>query len=153
MPGDELDLILERKTLLALEHAHHRHRHRHQRRLRVLGERQRLLGALPHDLGEALAERGIDLLEHLAGRGKGLGKLTPHADVLAALPGKYECDGHGGIGCARFRNLAGKNTGDLPLSTGCRAQARPAGRRVGAPALAVGAFSAIKRPLPAPAGG
>ncbi len=27
--------------------------------------------------------------------GVGLRQLAAHADVLAALPGKYECDGHG----------------------------------------------------------
>ena len=44
--------------------------------------------------GELLAERRIDLVEHGAGRGMGLGKLRPHADGLTALPGKDECNGH-----------------------------------------------------------
>ena len=45
-------------------------------------------------LGELLAERGIDLVEHGAGRGMGLGELGAHADGLTALPGKDECNGH-----------------------------------------------------------
>ena len=36
----------------------------------------------------------VDLVEHGAGRGMGLGQLGAHADGLAALPRKDECDGH-----------------------------------------------------------
>ena len=45
-------------------------------------------------LGEVLLQRRIDLLEHGASGRIGLGQLGTHADGLAALPRKYECDGH-----------------------------------------------------------
>ena len=59
-------------------------------------------------LGELLAERRVDLVEHGAGRGIGLGQLGAHADGLAALPGKYECDGHWLTGS---RGPIGRSTG------------------------------------------
>ena len=40
-------------------------------------------------------KRRIDLLEHRARRRISLGKLRPHADGLASLPGKDESDAHG----------------------------------------------------------
>jgi hypothetical protein len=94
MAGDELHLIFQRKAVLRFEHPHHRHRHGHQSRLGVLGQREGLFRTLPHDLRQVLPERGIDLIEHLAGGGIVLRQLAAHADVLAALPGKYKCDSH-----------------------------------------------------------
>ena len=95
MAGDILDLVGEPEALLILEHAHHRKRNRHQGRLGVLGQRQGVERTIEHDLGQLLAERGVDLIEHGAGRGVRLGELGAHADGLTALPGKDECNGHG----------------------------------------------------------
>ncbi len=39
---------------------------------------------------ELVAERGIDLVEHLPRDRKGLGQRLAHADRLAALPRKHE---------------------------------------------------------------
>ena len=47
MAGDELRVAREIDAGLGFQHAHGRERHRHQRRLRVLGQRQRLGRALP----------------------------------------------------------------------------------------------------------
>ena len=45
--------------------------------------------------GELLAQRRIDLLEHVARGGVKLSASSrAHADVLAALAGENECDGH-----------------------------------------------------------
>ena len=49
MAGDELRVAREIDAGLGLQHAHRRERHRHQRRLRVLGQRERLGRPLPHD--------------------------------------------------------------------------------------------------------
>ena len=45
-----------------------------------------------HQLGQLLAQRVVDFLEHLARRGEGLGQVGAHADGLAALSGKEEGD-------------------------------------------------------------
>ncbi len=45
-------------------------------------------------LREVLAQRRVDLIEHGPRRGMRLGELRAHADGLAALPWKYERDGH-----------------------------------------------------------
>ncbi len=94
VPGDERHLIPEREALLGLENAHDGHGYRHQRRLSVFGKGERLLGPVPHDLGEVLRQRRVDFLEHRAGRGKRFGERLAHADVLAALPWKYESPCH-----------------------------------------------------------
>lgn len=93
MAGDIGDLVLQRKAA-RFHGAKCRKRHGHQRRLRVGGQRQRLFGAFPHDRGQLLAERVIDFLKHRAGLGKGICEVFAHADSLAALPRKGECDGH-----------------------------------------------------------
>ena len=65
MAGDELRVALEIEAGFRLQHAHGGERHRHQRRLRVLGERERLGRAFAHDGAELVAERLVDLVEHL----------------------------------------------------------------------------------------
>ena len=67
MAGHERGIAREVEAGLAFEHAHGGERNRHQCRLGVLGQREPVGGALPHDRGQLLAERVIDLGEHLAG--------------------------------------------------------------------------------------
>ena len=106
MAGDERRVALEIDPGLGLQHAHGRKRHRHQRRLRILGERQRLGRPFPHDRGELVAERVVDLVEHRARRRKGVGQRLAHADRLAALARKHE-------GC-RHRPIPPGKTGRNP---------------------------------------
>src|SRR5690606_23596814 len=64
------------------------------RGLRVGGQDELFLGALAHDSRQVLPERLVDFLEHLPRHGAGIGQLGPHADLVAALPGKHECGHH-----------------------------------------------------------
>ena len=90
VPGDESRVAAEIDTGFGFERAQRRKRNRHQRRLRIFGQRQRLRRTVPDRLAELLAERGIDFLEHLPRRRKGLGQALAHADRLTALAGKNE---------------------------------------------------------------
>src|SRR5262249_9166016 len=65
-----------------------------QRRLRILGQGQLVGGPFPHDGGKLVAQRRIDLLEHRPRRPIGLRERLSHADRLAPLPRKHECDRH-----------------------------------------------------------
>ena len=93
MAGDIGNLVLQRKAA-RFQRPDRRHRHRHQRRLRVGGQRQRLFRPFPDQLRQLLAERVVDLVEHAPRLGKRVGQILAHADGLAALPRKGECDGH-----------------------------------------------------------
>ena len=93
-PATNCGVALEIDAGFGLEHAHRRQRHRHQRRLRILGQRHAFGRAFPHDGRELVAERRVDLVEDGARRGEGLGQRLAHADRLAALPRKHECDRH-----------------------------------------------------------
>jgi hypothetical protein len=57
-------------------------------------QRQCLRWAVPNRLAELLAERVVDILEHLPRRRKGLGQALAHTDRLSALAGKYESRRH-----------------------------------------------------------
>ena len=94
MAGDELRVAFEIETGFGFQHAHRRERNRHQCRLRILGERERIGWALEHDGGKLGAKRFIDLVEHLPGRRKIRRQRLAHADRLAALARKHECDRH-----------------------------------------------------------
>ena len=63
-----------------------------ERRLRVLGAVEFLLGALPGEAGDGLAERLVGSGEDGGGRGRCLGERPAHADGLAALAGEDEGD-------------------------------------------------------------
>ncbi len=97
---------LDGNAELAVEHAHRRHADRHQRRLGVLGQGQRLDRPLAHELEQSLAEGVVDLLEHLAGGGEGVGKFDAHADGLAALTREHEGETHGRKPLGRFSRRA-----------------------------------------------
>ena len=58
----------------------------------VLGAVELLLGALPGEPADGLAEGGIGGGKDGGGRGRGLGEGTAHADGLAALAGEDEGD-------------------------------------------------------------
>jgi hypothetical protein len=66
----------------------------HQGGLGVGGEGQLSDVALPHKGGEFLAEGLVDLVKHRFCGWKGLRQRTAHADFLASLAGKDECEGH-----------------------------------------------------------
>src|SRR5262245_15624745 len=94
MAGHVFHFTRKAKALLLLQHPHDRERHGHQRGLGVLGQRKRLERAIEHDVGELLAEGGIDLREQRLGRTVPLGQLGPHTHRLAALPRKDERNSH-----------------------------------------------------------
>ena len=56
--------------------AHHRQADRHQRRLGVLGQGQVVIRPLAHQPGEVLAQRVVDLLEHVARGREGVGQVA-----------------------------------------------------------------------------
>ncbi len=66
--------------------------HGENRRLRVLGERQRVGGAVEDQIAQRLAERGVGFVEHLAALRELLGERLAHADGLRALSGKKKCN-------------------------------------------------------------
>ncbi len=85
--------VAEARELAAaprLERAERGERGRHQRRLRVLGQTQPLLGSLEDQAAERLAERLVDLLEHLARRRHRVMQRPAHADGLRPLTRKDE---------------------------------------------------------------
>ena len=94
MAGDEFGVAGEAEPCFGFENADDGERHGHQRRLRVLRQRQRVLRALEDRLAQFFAERLVDFGEDLPRRREGVGERLAHADRLAALPGKYECDRH-----------------------------------------------------------
>ena len=65
---------------------------REDRRLRVLGQRQLILGPFEAQAAERLAERGVGLGERLAADRKRVGERLAHADLLRTLSGKDEGD-------------------------------------------------------------
>ena len=52
----------------------------------------RSAGPFPHDRGELLAQRLVHFVEHVARRGEIVGQRLAHADGLAALARKNECE-------------------------------------------------------------
>src|SRR3954453_14679587 len=66
-------------------------RMRHDRGLCILGELELLVGAFAHEAEEVLAERLVDLVEHILCGSARLGQSCAHADVLAPLPRENEC--------------------------------------------------------------
>jgi hypothetical protein len=93
--GNELGST-DTDALLFLQGAHHRARDGHQCRLGILSEREAIGGALPHDVGQLLAKRRVDLVEHGARSRESLRQVLAHADELASLP--RECKGYAHIG-------------------------------------------------------
>src|SRR5476649_1379646 len=65
---------------------------REDRRLRMLGQRQLILGAVEDDAAERLAERRVGLVERLAADRERVGQGAAHANLLRALSGKDESD-------------------------------------------------------------
>ena len=63
-----------------------------ERGLGVLGAVEVVLGALPGEPADRLAEGGVGGREHGGGGGGGLGEGAAHADGLAALAGEHEGD-------------------------------------------------------------
>jgi hypothetical protein len=91
VPGDEIGLVGQRDAAFLFQHAQHGDGMGHDRGLGVLGQGQRLVGPLRHDLEQLLAQRVVDFLEHFARGGAGGGEFGAHAHLLAALPRKNEC--------------------------------------------------------------
>ena len=90
MPGDERCFVGEPQPAFDLQHTQRGDRHRHDRRLGVGGQRQFVVGTVPHQREQLLAERVIDLFENGAGGRAGVGKAGAHARRLAALARKDE---------------------------------------------------------------
>ncbi|CUW87103.1 hypothetical protein AGR1B_Cc110055 [Agrobacterium fabacearum S56] len=94
MASDIRDGVRELQTP-RFQNPHDRHGHRHERRLGIGRQRQRFFRAIPHDVGKLLAERVINLLEHSPCFRIAIGEFLAHADGLASLTGKCECNTHG----------------------------------------------------------
>ena len=91
MTRDEVGLLGQPDAAFLLQHAQGRDGVRHDRGLGILGQGQLIGGSLDHQAIEVLAQRLVDLLEHLAGDGARLGQRLAHAHGLAALARKDEC--------------------------------------------------------------
>ena len=63
----------------------------HDRGLGIFGQRQVGLRPAAHQPEQALPQRVVDFLKHLARNRARLGQRLAHADSLAALPRKDEC--------------------------------------------------------------
>ncbi len=77
-------------AVVRLEDADGGKAHGHEGGLGVGRQGQLVRRPLPHQGGELLRQRGIDLLEHRPCLREGLGEGLAHADRLAALPRKDE---------------------------------------------------------------
>ena len=126
MTRDHRGMIGDADATLVLQHAQDGEGDRHQRGLRVFGQREGLGRTLEHQLGQALLEGLVHLVEDLARGGKGRGEVTAHAHGLATLAGEDEGidvrqGGHGGeltgwmVGVWKVEwvgnRLAGRNLG------------------------------------------
>ncbi len=83
--GDDV----EREAALA-KHAKHRDRRGQDRRLRVLGQREVILGTLPAQLRQREAERIVGLVVGLLREGRLDRQIAAHADSLGALAREQE---------------------------------------------------------------
>jgi hypothetical protein len=88
--GDERRCLRKGLAAVAFNHAQHCERYRHESGLGVLGQGQLFGRAIEHELGEALLEGLVDLVQHIPGGAEGGGQVLAHADELAALPGEDE---------------------------------------------------------------
>ena len=68
--------------------------YRHQRRLGILGEGKRFLRPVPHNRGQFLTQRIVNLGKHLFCNREVVGKGFAHPHCLTALTGKNERLGH-----------------------------------------------------------
>ena len=75
-----------------LEQPERRHAHREDGGLRVLRQREPVLGAVEDQPAERLAERGVGLVERPAADRKGIGQSPAHARLLATLAGEQTGD-------------------------------------------------------------
>ena len=103
MAGDELRRLAQLDAAFPGQRREHRQRMRHDRGLRIFGQLELVFRPLAHQPEQVLAERLVDLLEHVAGRAAGLGERRAHADRLAALPGKKKCAHLGPCCCSDWR--------------------------------------------------
>src|SRR5215475_9444945 len=94
MAGDEASVALEVETGLLLEHSYRGKRHRHQSGLSVLGQRQSLGRAVPHDRRQFGIQGRINLGENLPRDREGIREAFAHTDPLASLTRKYKRDRH-----------------------------------------------------------
>jgi hypothetical protein len=94
MPRHIGDISGEDKPTFRLENAHHCKARRHQRRLGIFGQSEIAFWALEHQARQSARNRVIDLAEQIACRSESRGEVTPHADSLRALAGKYKCPLH-----------------------------------------------------------
>ena len=97
MAGDVGRQAGQRLAAILLQDARDRDADRHQRRLGVLGQDEVRFRPFPHQFREVLLQRLVDLLEDVACRGEGLGKVGAHADGLGSLSRKDERTTHGPI--------------------------------------------------------
>ena len=63
---------------------------RHDRRLRIFGELELLVRTFAHQPEQVLAERLVDLVEHILRGPARVGERRAHPDRLAALPRENE---------------------------------------------------------------
>ncbi len=66
VPGDEVRGLGELNAAIPGQHREHRDRVRHDRRLRILGQLELVVGPLAHQPEQMLAQRLVDLVEHIA---------------------------------------------------------------------------------------
>ena len=92
--GNEGRIATEIDTGLRFKRPKRGERDCHQRRLRILGEGERLGRPIPHRVAELLPKRRVDFLKDPARRRKGFGQSLAHADRLTALAGKHESERH-----------------------------------------------------------
>ena len=110
MTGDERNV---RRKAFRLEHAICRDTRREDRGLRVFRQHQRILGTVPNQAAQRLAQRLVGFGKHLPRSRKRIGERAPHPDLLRSLPRKYECNHEtdaAAISCStRCRNPAVEN--------------------------------------------
>jgi len=86
VPGDK-----RRRDTFRRQQPVRRDARREDRRLRVLGQRQLVLGTFETELAERLAQRRVCLGKRLRAHGKRVGERLAHADLLRTLTREDEC--------------------------------------------------------------
>lgn len=91
MPRDKRRFVGQAHLPLAFQHAQGRDGICHDCRLRIFGQRQRVLRPFAHQAKKIVAQCVVNFLKNLARNRTRLGQRATHAQCLAALARKNEC--------------------------------------------------------------
>jgi hypothetical protein len=90
MAGNKGCRLRQGLAAVTLDHAQHGKRYGHEGRLGIFSQCKLFGCPLEHELGQAMLEGLVHLVQHIPGAGEGGGQILAHTNELAALPGEDE---------------------------------------------------------------